>query len=60
MIKKILFCGLRGSNSGPLDLQSNALPTELKPHIVLERIGLRTTAASEHFFRSPCPSGLTL
>ena len=24
-------CGFRGSNTRPLDLQSNALPTELKP-----------------------------
>ena len=29
--QKVAECGFRGSNTRPLDLQSNALPTELKP-----------------------------
>lgn len=29
--QKVMECGFRGSNTRPLDLQSNALPTELKP-----------------------------
>ena len=29
--QKNVECGFRGSNTRPLDLQSNALPTELKP-----------------------------
>ena len=34
-IKKI--CLDRGSNTGPLDLQSNALPTELSKHVMVVR-----------------------
>ena len=37
---KKLACLDRGSNTGPLDLQSNALPTELsKQHTSLEEVG---------------------
>ena len=30
MQKKIITCSFRGSNAGPTDFQSGALPTELK------------------------------
>ncbi|KAI5166929.1 hypothetical protein NEAUS04_2624, partial [Nematocida ausubeli] len=33
LCEKTKRCRLSGSNQGPLDLQSNALPTELSRHI---------------------------
>ena len=32
-LMKNRFCGERGSNTRPSDLQSDALPTELSPHV---------------------------
>ncbi len=34
-IKRNVFCGERGSNTRPSDLQSDALPTELSPQVAL-------------------------
>ena len=48
---KIIVCRNPGSNQGPLDLQSNALPTELfRPHTIL----FGTVLADIHHIKNDC------
>ena len=46
---KVKRCPDPGSNRGPLDLQSNALPTELSRQVVLEL--LRVSKQITHFYK---------
>ena len=58
-LKKIKFCGERGSNTRPSDLQSDALPTELSLQLKIIKILKVFVSPTLSPIPSPCPQTLT-